>query len=319
MDEVLTRPLFRDAYLQTVKKKTDDGILSVYKFQKGGEVFTEAEKQALFALPFIKALTGATTRSGESNVASLIRSLGQGAGDVAPLLIDMKKIEVAGRPKKESVPTLLSAGQVNQLFPDIKVEPGGVYQYSVDKGLSTVKQSGLKDLTESINKAKIPDLESSLTDIEDKWSKYIDKDGKLGNIPGIGRLGYLNPSDEARENRQISAKLNNIIAKERFGSSQTNRELDSLKLERAQGKLDTQEQQLKALVRIRNAQNASIANITAGYNDEEIKAWQQRSGLGQKESPFSFLITQSKPRVSYGGGLPSYKVDLSKERLDLVK
>jgi len=319
MDEVLTRPLFRDAYLQTVKKKTDNGILSVYKFQKGGEVFTEAEKQAIFASPFIQALTGATVGPGETKATSLIKALGKGAGDLGSQILNIKKLEIAGRPKKESVPTLLSAGQVNQLFPDIKVEPGGVYQYSVDKGLSTVKQSGLKDLTESINKAKIPDLESSLTDIEDTWSKYIDKDGKLGNIPGIGRLGYLNPSDEARENRQISAKLNNIIAKERFGSSQTNRELDSLALERAQGKLDTQEQQLKALVRIRNAQNASIANITAGYNDEEIKAWQQRSGLGQKESPFSFLITQSKPRVSYGGGLPSYKVDLSKERLDLVK
>jgi len=319
MDEILTRPLFRDVYLQTIKKKNNNGILSIYKFQTGGEVFTEGEKKALFALPFIKSLAEATTRPGETNVNSLIRSLGQGAADIAPLLIDMKKLEVAAKPEEKDTPVLLSAGQANKIYPGIEFEPGAVYQYSSDKGLSLVKPSGLKDLTESIDKNKIPELESALSDIENKWSAYIGKDGKMMNIPGVGRLSGFNPSNEARENRQISAKLKNIIAKERFGASQTDRELDSLKLELAQGKLDTQEQILNALVRIRNAQNMSISNITAGYNDEEVNAWQQRTGLGIKTSPFEFLKIQSEPEVTYGGGLPSYKIDINQEKLTLIK
>lgn len=147
MDEILTRPLFRDVYFQTIKKKNDNGILSIYKFQTGGEVFTEGEKKALFALPFIKSLAEATTRSGETNVSSLIRSLGQGAADIAPLLIDMKKLEIASRPKAvEQVRTLSS-----QEIADAGLPTGTIAQIDSTGKINIVSKPSDKQLEETEN------------------------------------------------------------------------------------------------------------------------------------------------------------------------
>jgi hypothetical protein len=93
MDEVLTRPLFRDAYLQTVKKNTSDGILSVYKFQTGGEVFSEGEKFALLAAPVISSLLEGTVAPGENKLSAFFKSAGRGIGKIPEIGLKIREIE----------------------------------------------------------------------------------------------------------------------------------------------------------------------------------------------------------------------------------
>ena len=74
MDEVLSRNLFREKYLEINKPKysTDGGIASIQKFQTGGEVFSEKERLGYMLLPVASQLLQGTQRPGQSNLRGLL-------------------------------------------------------------------------------------------------------------------------------------------------------------------------------------------------------------------------------------------------------
>ncbi len=317
MDEVLTRPLFRDAYLQTVKKKTDDGILSVYKFQKGGEVFTEAEKQAILASPFIESLAGATIGPGETKATSLIKALTKGAGDLGSQILNIKKLEIAGR--KEGKDRTI----ITRMSPDeIKAEglpPGTIAERKtlitgsgalLNQGYDIKKQSDIAKLQDDITKKQIPELDAKIQDVFTKFLPYVQK-GQ--SIPGIGVGGSLMVpfSQEARENRDSVAGIRNALLKIGAGTAQSKQETENIMQELAGGLFRTEEEFLKAIDRINARVNKEKQAIFAGYSDEEVKAFTEKTGLGIKESLASLAKKTGgqKNEVPLEPGLPTFTIE----------
>jgi len=188
MDEVLTRPLFRDAYLLTVKKKTNDGILSVFKFQKGGEVFSEQEKFAYLAAPVISSLLQGTVSPGQSKLSALFGSIGQGISQIPPIGLKIKEVET-----KKTKPTTalapLSDAEKSRLNLPIQNEYVGTYtdgvlsKYESSFDISKEKQTALKEG----RLAKITKPDNALRELELDLNKF-----GSGNLPGVGPIaGYL--------------------------------------------------------------------------------------------------------------------------------
>ena len=86
MDSVLSRKLFRKAYIQKHKPvvKTGDGILSVQKFQTGG---LSTREKALLGLTVAGELLKGTQRPGESVLEATFRDVGRGVSKVPQTLI----------------------------------------------------------------------------------------------------------------------------------------------------------------------------------------------------------------------------------------
>lgn len=81
MDDILLRPLFRAKYIAEQKSKNkfnQGGLANIQKFNQGG--LSKGERTALTLAPFVKALTGARTMPGESQMSSFARAFGQGLG-----------------------------------------------------------------------------------------------------------------------------------------------------------------------------------------------------------------------------------------------
>lgn len=90
MDKVLSRKLFKDAYLKMQPKQKSFGILSVQKFQEGG--ITQKEK-ALLGLTIAGSLLQGTQRPGESIIAGTFKDIGTGLAKTPATLIAASKLQ----------------------------------------------------------------------------------------------------------------------------------------------------------------------------------------------------------------------------------
>ena len=92
MDSVLSRKLFRKAYIQKHKPvvKTGAGILSVQKFQTGG---LSTREKALLGLTVAGELLKGTQRPGESVLEATFRDVGRGVSKVPQTLIAASKLK----------------------------------------------------------------------------------------------------------------------------------------------------------------------------------------------------------------------------------
>jgi hypothetical protein len=119
MDEVLNRNLFRQKYLEIHKPQysTDGGIVSIQKFQTGGEVFTEKERLGYLLMPVASALLQGKNTS-TNRFRSLLGSVGEGLEKVPETALQIKKLEVAGAKKKGTSLLPLSP----KLIQDLKIQ-----------------------------------------------------------------------------------------------------------------------------------------------------------------------------------------------------
>jgi hypothetical protein len=94
MDEVLSRNLFREKYLEINKPKysTDGGIASIQKFQTGGEVFSEKERLGYMLLPVASQLLQGTQRPGQSNLRGLLGDVGKGLEQVPAVALKIAEM-----------------------------------------------------------------------------------------------------------------------------------------------------------------------------------------------------------------------------------
>jgi hypothetical protein len=95
------------AYSLLKPRMKEGGLVSIKKYQTGGEVkptpkkqegvFSDEERFALLAAPVIGSLLQGTTAPGQSNLQSLFKSVGQGVSQIPDTAIAIKKLDIAGR------------------------------------------------------------------------------------------------------------------------------------------------------------------------------------------------------------------------------
>jgi hypothetical protein len=253
------------------------------------------------------------TSPGQSNLQALFGSVGQGVSQIPETAIAIKKLDIAGR--KEGTERTVYQTMSPEEVKAAGYLPGTIIQKEItitkdgnifSSGKYDVKkESGITKLSEQINKQDIPQFDSALELIENKFQKYIDpKTGEVSNIPGIGFGGQLNLTSEGRENKDTAASFRNILFKYRAGSSQTAQELENLKQEVGSG-FRSQEDALKGYARLRSIIESDKKSVFAGYKEDEIKAYSEASGIQLKQSPFQNL---GKPTETKKSTAPSYKV-----------
>ena len=307
-------------------KRKEGGLVSIKKYQTGGEVkptpkqqegvFSDEEKFALLSAPVIGALLQGKTAPGQSNLQALFGSVGQGVSQIPETAIAIKKLDIAGR--KEGKDRTI----VTRMSPDeIKAEglaPGTIAERKIlvtssgallNQGFDIKKQSDIGKLQDDVTKKQLPELDAKIQDVFTKFLPYVQR-GE--SIPGIGVGGSLMVpfSQEARENRDSVAGIRNALLKIGAGTAQSKQETENIMQELAGGLFRTEEEFLKAIDRINSRVNKEKEAIYAGYSDEEVKAFTEKTGLGVKPSLASLAKKSSeKNDVPLEPGLPTYKID----------
>ena len=94
MDEVLNRNLFKQRYIELhqLRHSTSGGLLSLQKFQTGGEVFSEKERLGYMLLPVASQLLQGTQRPGQSNLRGLLGDVGKGLEQVPAVALKIAEM-----------------------------------------------------------------------------------------------------------------------------------------------------------------------------------------------------------------------------------
>ena len=317
-------------------KRKEGGLVSIKKFQVGGAVttpkqqegvFSDEERFALLSAPVIGALLEGKTAPGQSNLQALFGSVGKGVSQIPETAIAIKKLDIAGR--KEGKDRTI----VTRMSPDeIKAEglaPGTIAERKIlvtssgallNQGYDIKKQSDIGKLQDDVTKKQLPELDAKIQDVFTKFLPYVQR-GE--SIPGIGVGGSLMVpfSQEARENRDSVAGIRNALLKIGAGTAQSKQETENIMQELAGGLFRTEEEFLKAIDRINSRVNKEKEAIYAGYSDEEVKAFTEKTGLGVKPSLASLAknTDSQKNNVPLEPGLPTYKIDLKNKTMPKVK
>jgi hypothetical protein len=106
MDSVLSRKLFREKYVEEIKPKK--GGITILKFNKGGEVFSEGEKLGYLLAPVAASLLQAKQRPGESALSSLFGAVGEGVARTPDVAVAIKKLELAGQKQPKATNVMLT-------------------------------------------------------------------------------------------------------------------------------------------------------------------------------------------------------------------
>lgn len=321
MDPVLSRKLFRDKYVETIKpQKFNQGGIATLKLAEGGEVattssssFTEGEKLGYMLAPIAASLLQAKQAPGQSQLASLFGAVGEGVSQLPAIALKIKEIEgkKTGKDRtfyrtmnaEELAKEGLAPGTVAQkeivLTADGQILPTGKYDIK--------EKSNVQELSKEMIKDSRPAFDSSLALIERQFSKYYNPaTGEVSNIPGIGIGGSMNIlSDEAKDNQGTKQQFQDILFKYRAGSTQTAQEIANLQKEIGQGFLKTEKDFLVAMSKFRDIIERDKAAVFAGFKPEEVQSYIERGGIAPKKSPFENLGT---PKINYAPGAPLFKI-----------
>jgi len=105
MDKVLTRKLFKDAYLKSINKDVkhfkEGGLASLRAkhFQVGGPVYSEGERQAMILAPIVSSLLTGTRQPGQSQLGAVASNFGAGLPGAVNTALQIGKVEESGRKK----------------------------------------------------------------------------------------------------------------------------------------------------------------------------------------------------------------------------
>jgi hypothetical protein len=106
MDQVLSRKLFRDKYVEEIKPQKDG--IAVLKFNQGGEVFTQGEKLGYMLAPIAASLLQAKQSPGQSALSSLFGAVGEGVSKIPDIGVAIKKLEIAGQKQPKATNVMLT-------------------------------------------------------------------------------------------------------------------------------------------------------------------------------------------------------------------
>jgi hypothetical protein len=318
-------------------KRKEGGLVSIKKYQEGGEVkptpkkqdgvFSDQERFALLAAPVIGSLLEGRTAPGQSNLQALFGSVGKGVSQIPEVALQIKKLDIAGQKegKDRTIVTRMSPEEIKAegLPPGTIAERKTLITSSgalLNQGYDIKKQSDIAKLQDDVTKKQIPELDAKIQDVFTKFLPYVQR-GE--SIPGIGVGGSLMVpfSQEARENRDSVAGIRNALLKIGAGTAQSKQETENIMQELAGGLFRTEEEFLKAIDRINARVNKEKEAIYAGYSDEEVKAFTEKTGLGIKPSLASLAKKTDiqKNEVPLEPGLPTYRIDLKNKTMPKVK
>ena len=329
MDEVLSRNLFKQRYLELQKPKQSNhgGLLSIQKFQTGGEVFTEKEKLGYLLMPVASALLqGKDTSS--NRFRSLLGSVGKGLEKVPETALQIKKLEIAGEKKKKGTSLLpLTPQLIQRLGIQDAVSPGdrGFVEIEMVGGqpvlakaptITSKESDRLQDIRSSVEKSKVASSLSSLKLAEDKMDELL---SKTGNIPGFGTGAFLPDilvGSTGREVRQLVQTLTNITLKDRSGAAVTTPEFERLKKELGTALGKTDQDLINGLINFRKQFNSVVGIALAGTDEQDLNRYFQTGGADikprtsplEKYLPGAAKQPQPQPKITYAKDAPMYKM-----------
>jgi hypothetical protein len=158
-----------------------------------------------------------------------------------------------------------------------------------------------------LQKEGIPEIESALRGAESVFAKYTKPDGKLGDVPGLGRVANALPdwailSREGTDVRESLASVANIVLAARSGAAVTDQELRRLARELSLSVGKTPEDTRRAYDKFRKRFDFVKQNLAAGASDTVKAEYEARGGIpiprgGAKPAPaaaggFKYLGTE---------------------------
>ena len=123
MNNVLTRKLFKNKYLQISSKQIErfkeGGLASLRakRFQVGGPVYSEGERQAMILAPIVSSLLTGTRQPGQSQLGAVASNIGAGLPGAVNTALQIGKVEEAGR-KKPALKTAIDLRTEQEVFVD---------------------------------------------------------------------------------------------------------------------------------------------------------------------------------------------------------
>jgi len=288
MDSVLSRKLFREKYIQTIKpQKFNKGGIATLKLAEGGAVFSEDEKLGYMLAPVAASLLQGTRRQGESQLSSLFKSIGEGVSQIPAIGLKMAEIEGKKKTVKEEVRSLTPEEKVRYNLP-AQDEYLGKFKDNVFTGIEKQTYSAAeskKGVIESFDKAKITKISDSLDSIFQDLASYGG-----GNISGVGAVEGILPDivvgERGRQTRQKLNKLFTTELKEISGSAVTTPEFDRFLKAYGGGIGTASEQTLRsALYEASKVVEKEKERILSTTDPRTVKSLIDEGGVVLKEPP----------------------------------
>lgn len=140
-------------------------------------------------------------------------------------------------------------------------------------------QGGVQKLGTALEKAKLPQADAVLADVE----KALEKSPEVAQFISGPKslLPDLAVSDDVKFARQAFKKLFNITLQDRSGAAVTNQELERLKQEFASGAFKTDRQIKEAVEKARGIINTHYAGVAGAFGPDVLNAYNENiRGIG---------------------------------------
>ena len=205
-------------------KKKEGGLVSIKKYQEGGEVkptppvktqqglFSDEEKFAYLAAPVVGSLLQARTAPGQSNLQSLFGAVGQGVSQIPEIGLTMKKIE-ASVDKKKSTSEIKPLTQQQKI--DFKLNPEDEYLGTFTDGVLTAQPTATYKSAEA-KTAILKDFEKT-AQADGSLKNIIADLNKFGggDLPGVGPIaGRLPKSLVSEEGVKFRGRILDFVTKD---------------------------------------------------------------------------------------------------------
>jgi hypothetical protein len=312
--------------IQKPKYSTDGGIVSIQKFQTGGEVFTEKEKLGYLLMPVASALLQGKNTS-TNRFRSLLGSVGEGLEKVPETALQIKKLEVAGAKKKGTSLLPLSP----KLIQDLKIQDavslgdrgfvevesiGGNLVLAKPPTITSKESDRLKEVRDAVEKSNTAGSLSSLGLAENKVNELL---SKTGNVPGFGSGAFLPDilvGSQGREVRQLVQTLTNITLKDRSGAAVTTPEFERLKKELGTSLGKTDQDLIRGLVNFRKGLTSVVNSALGGMDEQDLNRYFETGGadIKPRTSPLEKYLPgaekQAQPepiKINYAKDKPMYR------------
>ena len=283
-------------------KKKEGGLVSIKKYQEGGEVatvpvkkkqeglFSDDEKFAYLAAPVVGSLLQARTAPGQTNLQSLFNAVGEGVSQIPAIGLNIKKIEASADKKTSTkqVKELTSAEKEKYGFMPSDVALGtytdGVLS-DIPKATFDTKEQ-FKEIRTGLEKSSIKGADEALRSLELTIADLAKK-GEGGNLPGIGVIeGRFYTGTQGKNLRAQLAAFSNIRLKDRSGAAVTESEFNRFQEELSGGQTTMDETALLAtLSKARAELEKEKVKLVNQFDPRASKAFIEQEGVAFYESP----------------------------------
>jgi hypothetical protein len=250
MDEVLNRNLFKQRYveLHQLRHSTSGGLLSLQKFQTGGEVFSENERLGYMLMPVAaQLLQGQQSSSG--NVRGLFSDIGKGLEQVPAVALKIAELESKKKTGTKQLRPLTEQEKIVYKY-DPRDEVLGTFENGTltNIGKEVFKIADAKKaVLDEFTKAKIGTADTALQQLEG----FLKQTGG-GDVPGIGPFaGRLPDFAVSEQGKQLRASYNqfvNLTLREISGAAVTDSERENFLKQYGGGQAASSEQTFKAAI-----------------------------------------------------------------------